>query len=67
MDTILANFIWLIGNGEHINLWLDNWLGTPLVSIFNIHHTTYHHLNNKLSIFIADGKWKIPVSFWLTC
>jgi len=26
----------MIGNGDKINLWLDNWLGASLVSIMNI-------------------------------
>lgn len=39
MVTILDNYVWLIGNGDHINFRLDNWLNTPLVlfSIFRHH------------------------------
>jgi hypothetical protein len=62
MDTILANFIWLIGNGECINLWLENWFGTPLVFLISILPSIVVCTTSYL-FYIADGKWKVPASF----
>ena len=60
MDTILDNSIWLIGNGERINLWLDNWLGASLVSILNINSDAFSSLSIKLSSVIDAGRWRLP-------
>jgi len=56
MVTILDNSIWLIGNGDLINFWLDNWLGTPLVDIFDIQASSHRQLSTLLSTIIIDGK-----------
>lgn len=67
MDIILANFIWLIGNGEHINLWLDNWRGTPLVSIFNT--SSFHLSPFKQQVIYFYCRRDVENSnclFWLT-
>jgi len=60
MDTVLDNSIWLIGNGERINLWLDNWLGASLVSILNINSDAFSSLSIKLSSVIDAGRWRLP-------
>jgi hypothetical protein len=58
MNMVVDNSIWLIGNGESINLWLDNWFGTPLASVLNL--TTTSSSSMKLSSVIVDGHWRLP-------
>ena len=53
------NSVWIIGNSNDINLWLDNWIGTSLVSLLNILMHMYPSLTVKLSTVIVDGKWQI--------
>ncbi|GAU19469.1 hypothetical protein TSUD_77130 [Trifolium subterraneum] len=36
VNTILENSICLLGNGEDINFWTDNWCGVVLSDMFNI-------------------------------
>lgn len=40
----MENPSWLIGNGREVNLWLDNWCGTPLATKFNIPNKYNKHL-----------------------
>jgi len=54
------NSVWIIGNGNDINLWLDNWMGTPLVSLLNPLVHMYSSLTAKLSSMMVNGKWQIP-------
>lgn len=61
ISTVNANSLWLIGDGAHINFWMDNSLGTPLATIFNILHS--RHLTSTLSDFIIDGKLQLPGCF----
>ncbi|XP_019433239.1 PREDICTED: uncharacterized protein LOC109340119 [Lupinus angustifolius] len=41
-----TNSIWLIGNGENVNFWKENWLGSSLLA--------------SVSDFIVNSKWIIP-------
>ncbi|XP_019425135.1 PREDICTED: uncharacterized protein LOC109334017 [Lupinus angustifolius] len=34
--AVNENAVWIIGKGDTINFWKDNWLGTPLVDLLNI-------------------------------
>lgn len=60
MDTIIDNSIWMIGNGDKINLWLDNWLGVSLASIMNIDPNNFRSFSSKLSSVIDAGRWRLP-------
>jgi len=61
MTTVLDHSLCLIGNDSRINFLMDNWLGTPLVSIFNIQHS--RHLTCTLLDFIVDENLQIPGYF----
>jgi hypothetical protein len=50
----------LLGNGEDMNFWNDNWCGTPLVDQFNIPHHIRHLLSSTISDYIINGQWNIP-------
>lgn len=60
LNVVNENSVWIIGNGNNINLWLDNWLGTSFVSLLNILMHMYTSLTVKVATVIADGKWQIP-------
>jgi len=60
LNTVNENSVWIIGNGNDINLWLDNWMGTPLVSLLNPPVHMYSSLTAKLSSVMVNGKWQIP-------
>lgn len=36
LNSIMSNYVWQLGDGRNINLWLDNWLGRPLVDSMHI-------------------------------
>jgi len=48
----------IVGNGEKINLWPDNWLGAPLVSILNGPSTMFPLLTARLHSIIENGRWQ---------
>jgi len=60
LSTVNENSVWIVGNGNDINLWLDNWMGTPLVSLLNTPVHMYSSLTAKLSSLMVNGKWQIP-------
>jgi len=60
LNMVAANSRWVIGDGEDIHLWLDNWLGESLVSLLNIHTRTFPSLHAKLTSVIVNGKWQLP-------
>ncbi|GAU12290.1 hypothetical protein TSUD_141980 [Trifolium subterraneum] len=59
--TLMENSTWLLGNGENINFWKDNWCGTPLAEHFNIPHHVSLALKSKVSDYIHNGQWNIPI------
>ncbi|GAU37904.1 hypothetical protein TSUD_163410 [Trifolium subterraneum] len=57
---MFQNSIWLLGNGEDINFWNDNWCGTPLSDTFNIPDQIKQSLSSKVSDYIFNGQWNLP-------
>ncbi|XP_019437071.1 PREDICTED: uncharacterized protein LOC109343269 [Lupinus angustifolius] len=57
---IMENSIWLLGNGNNINYWLDNWLGYPLTDLLGIPNPISSVLLAKVANFIHDSSWIIP-------
>jgi hypothetical protein len=37
-STTMNNSFWLLGTGDNINFWNENWCGSPLFDLFNIPH-----------------------------
>lgn len=53
---------WLIGNGENVNFWNDNWCGAPLSITFNLPEHISQNLHASVQDFIFNGSWSIPLS-----
>ena len=60
IDTIIANSLWIVGTGENISLWNDNWLGASLVDLFNVDPYFHVGFTEKVSKIIVDGDWNLP-------
>ncbi|XP_019460146.1 PREDICTED: uncharacterized protein LOC109359906 [Lupinus angustifolius] len=58
--TLHLNSVWIIGNGQKTNFWLDNWLGEPLVDTLNIPLHLHNHLKATVADFISNEAWIIP-------
>ncbi|XP_019447270.1 PREDICTED: uncharacterized protein LOC109350495 [Lupinus angustifolius] len=58
--TLHLNSVWIIGNGQKTNFWLDNWLGEPLVDTLNIPLNLHNHLKASVADFISNEAWIIP-------
>ncbi|KAK9921034.1 hypothetical protein M0R45_029564 [Rubus argutus] len=61
---LLSKLQWIIGNGHTVKFWKDNWLGEELVKAYSFAPEVLDFLNDKVSIFISNGEWRIPNSFW---
>jgi hypothetical protein len=61
--TLMDNSTWLLGTGEDINFWNDSWCGIPLSEHFNIPHHISSVLTSKVSDYIHNGQWNIPIQF----
>jgi len=58
LQFVFENSISIVGNGEKINLWLDNWLGAPIVSILDAPPNMFPLLTTRLQSIIENGKWQ---------
>ncbi|GAU50883.1 hypothetical protein TSUD_411120 [Trifolium subterraneum] len=60
-QIILQNTIWLLGDGKSINFWLHNWSGNSIVNLLQIPQNLHHHLFSKVSDFIFNKQWFVPM------
>lgn len=58
---------WLIGNGENIKFWTDNWCGKKLIDIVQLPFNLQRNLQAKLSDFIHDHSVCIPPNLLFAC
>lgn len=56
--VIKENSSWIVGNGETINFWLDDWCGAPLS--LNLHSHQISDFPRKLCNYIQHFRWCIP-------
>jgi len=59
IGTILQNSLWIVGMGEKIHLWTDNWLGETLVNLLNIDPFFHSSFSGKVSEVINNGSWNL--------
>ncbi|XP_024630075.1 uncharacterized protein [Medicago truncatula] len=62
MSILRQNKLWIVGTGDRINLWTNNWLGEPLVTLFNIDPFFHASFTGKVSEVIVNGNWDLPAS-----
>ncbi|XP_024630290.2 uncharacterized protein [Medicago truncatula] len=62
IGTVLVNSLWIVGSGDSINFWTDNWLGAPLVDLLNLDKEFHGHLTGKLSEAIINGALLLPTT-----
>ena len=53
----------MIGNGDKVHFWTDNWVGTSLMDFCGIHASLEPILLDLVSDFIVDNQWVIPQIF----
>jgi len=62
MGTIAANSLWIVGTGENIHFWTDNWLGNWLVDMLHVAPNIHSHLLSLVADVIVDGGWNISTN-----
>lgn len=60
IPAVITNSFWLVGTGDNIHFWTDNWLSVPLVDLLQIDPITHINFSGSLSGVIVDGDWNIP-------
>jgi len=60
IGTVLLNSLWIIGTGDRIHLWTDNWLGEPLVDLVSLDAEFHGRLKGMLSEVIMNGTLILP-------
>jgi ribonuclease HI len=58
--TVMANSVWVVGTGEKIHFWTDNWLGDPLVDILQIEPSVHINFTGLLCDVISNAAWNLP-------
>lgn len=62
IGTVMANSNWIVGTSEHIHLWMDNWLGEPLVDLLQIDVAFHGNFKGMVSEDIVNGALVLPSS-----
>jgi len=52
--------LWVVGTGENIHFWTDNWIGDTLVDLMNIDVEFHDQMKGMVSEVIVNGTWNIP-------
>jgi len=60
VDTVQDNSAWIVGNGERINFWTDNWLGVPLVDTLQITVEFCLSISCTGQMAIRSGQIELP-------
>ncbi|XP_058749874.1 uncharacterized protein LOC131622872 [Vicia villosa] len=58
-QTVLDNCSWIIGNGNFVNFWMDNWLGESLVSKYKIPDRFHRTLTSKVCDWWSNNSWNV--------
>jgi len=48
--------MWIVGSGENINMWNDNWLDDTLLSVLDLPNMLASSLLGKMSSLISNGQ-----------
>jgi len=62
VHTVLLHSKWIVGSGNVINMWTDNWLGERLVDLLPIDHVLHDGFNAKVEDLIVASGWNIPAT-----
>jgi len=62
LPTVYANSIWIVGTGDSINLWSDNWLGEPLLNLLQIDPDFHSCFLGTVADIIQNGNFILPDS-----
>jgi len=58
--TIISNLIFIVGSGENINFWKDNWIREPLVDLLHIDPRYHDRFHGSVVSVIHNGSWDLP-------
>ncbi|XP_019433032.1 PREDICTED: uncharacterized protein LOC109339940, partial [Lupinus angustifolius] len=58
-NLVGSNSIWLVGDGNQVSFWRDNWMGTPLVDTLHIPLHLHNCLTSSVADFILDDRWRL--------
>lgn len=59
--TIIDNSTWLLGNGQHINFWHDNWSGVIIADHLQVPANLLNSSPQFVHEFIDQNFWSIPL------
>jgi hypothetical protein len=60
---VLQKSRWVVGDGNLIYFWKDNWLGEPLVNSLLLPDQLHSDLDMFVADFITEGQWFVPSYF----
>jgi len=59
IDSAMENSLWIVGTGEKIQFWTDNWLGESLVDLIQLDSDFHGLLKGTVSEVIVNGGWEL--------
>ena len=67
---VVSNSLWIVGTGDNIQFWSDNWLGEPLLDLLKV----APYLHENFAGIVADGtshkscwtfpRWQVALVQW---
>lgn len=59
-SVIIENSSWIVGDGQLVNFWNDNWSSQILANTLNPNPIISDHLEARVCDFLLDYQWNIP-------
>ena len=60
MGMVVSNSLWIVGTGDNIQFWSDNWLGEPLLDLLKVASYLHENFAGTVADVIMNGRWNIP-------
>ena len=60
-QVIMNNSNWLLGDGQKINFWSDNWCGVHIADHFQIPISLSSTFPQHVNAFMVNKQWSIPI------
>jgi len=56
----MENSMWIVGNGDNINFWTNDWLGAPMIDTLQVRQDYFSGFASTLNMAIVNNMLEMP-------